>query len=555
MKRNEYRTILDSLPVGILVLDEQVCVRDANDAAQRLFNASIDELRDRRCGDFVGCANRHDNERGCGYSSLCGSCALLNAVTEVFTGDKGVYDREVEFLIDRDGAPVRAWMRFSVVPVVYDGSRCVVVAFNDISERKRAKEALEKSVEKYRTLTENSPDLIARFDRQLRHRYVNAAAAAAGTLSPEEYIGKSIGETGVPEPARSTWEKRIQAVFDAGNMLDVVDSFPTPGGPRHFHTRLVPERDSAGSVQSVITIARDITERKLAEAQTIEAQAETQRLLREADRSRRALLSVIEDQKIVEKKLEETLSGLEQRVAERTAELVAANKELESYSYTVSHDLRAPLRHISGFIDMLHQHMGPRLDVKGAHYMEVIVDSARFMGQLIDELLSFSRMSRADMDVGRVDLNQLVGSIIKELTVENPGPVPTFELATLPAVPGDVALLRIAFVNLLSNAVKFSSTKNDSRITIGAVSQDDTTMVVIRDNGVGFDMRYADKLFGVFQRLHAADEFPGTGIGLATVKRIIERHGGSVRAEGMPGEGAAFYVSIPRCSHDAEEGK
>ena len=241
----------------------------------------------------------------------------------------------------------------------------------------------------------------------------------------------------------------------------------------------------------------------------------------------------------------ELKADLERRVRNRTALLEAANEELEAFSYSVSHDLRSPLRHIDGFVDLLRRHATTSLDEKSLEYLEVISRSARQMGRLIGDLLSFSRMGRAEMRVANVSLNRLVTEARRELQEDTDGRSIVWNIGALPEVTGDPAMLRLAITNLMSNAVKYTRTRDQARIEIGSSNGGNEAVVFIRDNGVGFDMRYATKLFGVFQRLHRAEEFEGTGIGLANVRRIIQRHGGRTWAVGIANTGAAFYFSLP----------
>lgn len=226
--------------------------------------------------------------------------------------------------------------------------------------------------------------------------------------------------------------------------------------------------------------------------------------------------------------------------------LEAANKELEAFSYSVSHDLRAPLRHIDGYASLLSKSVGDTLNEKAMRYLQTISDSAKQMGQLIDDLLVFSRMGRQEMLHTTVNLDQLIKTILYDLRLDLQGREISWTIDTLPEVPGDPAMLRQVFVNLISNAIKFTGTRPIAKIAIGLDRKSAGEITVfVRDNGVGFDMQYLDKLFGVFQRLHRADEFEGTGIGLANVRRIVHRHGGRVWAEGIPDQGATFFVTLP----------
>jgi len=240
---------------------------------------------------------------------------------------------------------------------------------------------------------------------------------------------------------------------------------------------------------------------------------------------------------------------LEQRVLARTAELDATNKELEAFSYSVAHDLRAPLRHMDGFIRLLKKHAWTSLEEKNQRYLGIISDSARQMGLLIDDLLAFSRVGRAELQLLPVSLQQLVQEAMQELREETQGRDIAWKIGQLPEVMVDRSMMRLVMINLLANAVKFTGKRDRAEIEVGTSPDEAEGIVVfVRDNGVGFDMEYADKLFGVFQRLHPAEEYEGTGIGLANVQRIIHRHKGRTWARGEVGEGATFYFSLPRAT-------
>ena len=347
------------------------------------------------------------------------------------------------------------------------------------------------------------------------------------TLSEESHriFGISVGESAINlEQWHKLWltlihpedlQRVSQAVSEAlrgGLQYNVKYRIIRPGGEvRCVHSEANVTRDEAGHPIRMMGIMWDITEQK-------QAEEEIRHLNQE----------------------------LEQRVIDRTAQLEAANKELEAFAYSISHDLRAPLRHIGGFIELLEKKTATTLDAQSQHYLTVISSAAKHMGTLIDDLLSFSRMGRFEISKTQLDIRRLVQDVIQELGPEVEGRNIDWHIADLPTVTGDPTLLRIVLVNLISNAVKFTQPRQQAEIEVGCLSDTKAEVILfVRDNGVGFDMNYVDKLFGVFQRLHRADEFEGTGIGLATVRRIIDRHGGRTWAQGEIDHGATFYFSLP----------
>jgi PAS domain S-box-containing protein len=244
---------------------------------------------------------------------------------------------------------------------------------------------------------------------------------------------------------------------------------------------------------------------------------------------------------------EREIRALNVELGKRTAELEAINKELEAFAYSISHDLRAPLRHMAGFTELLQKNSASVLNEKNQRYVKMILESAKRMGDLIDDLLAFSRIGRAETHKSMVSLDQLVQEAVAEVRQGTEGRDIAWVIGSLPPSFGDRSMLRLVFVNLISNAVKFTGTRPKAEIAIGCSEQDqDKAVVFIRDNGVGFDMKYVNKLFGVFQRLHSSEAFEGTGIGLATVQRIVHRHGGKVWAEGRVDNGATFYLSLSK---------
>jgi len=266
-------------------------------------------------------------------------------------------------------------------------------------------------------------------------------------------------------------------------------------------------------------------------------------MLTEIQEQDRAIRIDIEKRKAAEEEVQKLNAGLEERVAARTAELESANRELEAFSYSISHDLRAPLRAVDGFSQAVMEDYGEKLPEEGKRYLQTIRDGAQRMGMLIDDLLTFSRLSRQPVNKQEVNVAKLVNDVLEELAMQREGREIDVRIGELPPYQGDPALIKQVWVNLLSNAIKYSRDRKPAIIEIGCKKEESGNVYFVRDNGAGFDMQYAGKLFGVFQRLHRADEFEGTGVGLAIVQRVIVRHGGRIWVEAEPGKGATFYFT------------
>jgi len=296
----------------------------------------------------------------------------------------------------------------------------------------------------------------------------------------------------------------------------------------------------------MVVFLRDITERKQAEDNILLSQAKLEEALEGSNRSRKALLSVLEDQRRIQQEINSLNAELEHRVEERTSQLEAANKELEAFSYSVSHDLRAPLRHINGFISLFLENKKTEITEEELGYLNIVSNSAQEMGNLIDALLSFSRLNRAEIQKTLIDSKPMISHLLEMFTEELKSRKIEIRINELPLALGDYQLIKQVWMNLLSNAIKYTSKKEVAIIEIGSLEHDSEIVFFVKDNGAGFNMKYGDKLFGVFQRLHRPRDFEGIGIGLANVNRIITRHGGRCWADGELNQGATFYFSLPK---------
>jgi PAS domain S-box-containing protein len=429
---------------------------------------------------------------------------------QLLRGELTSYTREKRY-VRKDGRVIWANISLSAVRGADGRPTHVISVIEDITGRREAAAAEERERELLRTVIDNVPHHIHVKDREGRYLLVNAADLRwRGVGDAREVLGRSTMEFYPPDVARR-YLALDQEVFRTGRPIVDLEQFLDNGrGERGwFLTSKLPLLDREGRPEAVVTINRDITE--------LRARAE------EAQRFN------------VE---------LERRVAERTRQLEAANRELESFAYSVSHDLRAPLRSVEGFSQALMEDCAERLDETGRDYLRRVRGAARRMSELIDDLLMLSRMTQADMRSETVDLSALAAEIVQELRGQHPRRRVEVAIAPGIAARGDAGLLRVALHNLLANAWKFSSGRDDALVEFGAAEREGRTVHFVRDNGVGFDMRYAERLFGAFQRLHAEHEFPGTGVGLATVRRIVRRHGGEVWAESAPGRGATFFFTL-----------
>lgn len=416
----------------------------------------------------------------------------------------------------KDGRTV--WTEASVSTIMNENNEpgFFIGVSRDITDRKRREEEIRQSEKYYRLLAETSLDFILVHDMAGKILYVNPSGLKASGYSEEGLAGKSLKEL-IPEDYHAElefhWNKRQAGIFDT---LRYELEFVNREGKR------IPIEVSSAPILlnkkpiSIIVSARDISDRKQAEKKSLEIREKIQKLNQE----------------------------LEIKVKERTLMLQQAYKELETFSYSVSHDLRAPLRHIELFSDLLMKNLAEGANEKNIRFLNSIYDSSRKMRELIDSLLQLSRMSRHKMKKENFSMKLLVEQVLNEIKQGNHPQYLNLEVEELGEAYADLRLIRQVWFNLISNAIKFTSKNENPEIRIGQLSKEGKTVWFIKDNGVGFNPQYKEKLFGFFQRLHSESEFEGNGIGLASVKKIIDKHEGDIWADSKPGEGASFYFRL-----------
>ncbi len=569
----KHRVLFETMSEGIVYEDADGTITSANPAAERLLGLSLDQLQGRTSLDPRWKAIHEDGSDWPGETHPIPAALRTGKPT---TDDvQGVYNPQTGEYV---------WLSINATPEFRPGEtrpfRAYAV-FRNITERKRAERQLAAQATRLKVLADMAEALIAA-GPELQQLLDQMAAAIAKAFASSCHLRlPSLGRTWLdvvalpdedpdeleaerhlvtPDPIGPDAPDTVSQVFRTGqaSLVPVVqpDRLSALVSPHAWpaverlapHSVIIVPLRARGDVMGVLTLTRykpgqpPLTQDDLLIVQEL---ADRAALAISNARLAAEVKEELAQRKLAEEGLRSLNETLEERVLDRTAALEAANRELEAFSYSVSHDLRAPLRHIDGFGTMLLEEHAAQLDEEGRRLLGRVVANSHQMGFLVDDLLAFSRVARKELEARPVDMDSLVRAVWEDLRTGEPGRQIEFDLGDLGAVPGDQALLRQVWANVIGNAVKFTRPVERPRIEVRCEIRGGMCRYAVRDNGVGFDPRYAGKLFQPFQRLHQTTEFEGTGIGLAIVARIVQRHGGTVWAEGAPGAGATFGFSVP----------
>ena len=491
----KFRSLIGNIKIGVVLHGPDTGIIFSNPMASELLGLTSDQMQGKTAIDPAWCFIREDGTR---------APVDEYPVNRALTSDKVLSDLILGIM--RPDRSSLTWVQCSSHAIYKpDGQlQQVVVTFFDITGRIAAEEAL-----------------------RLKNRVFDASIAA-NSISDLNGVLTEVNDTflrvwGYPSRETVIGKSLVQFINNSDDAFAIVTALNETGQWEGDYE--AKRMDGAVFIaHGLATIVKDKNNKVI---------------------GYQAAVIDITDRKHAEEEIKKLNETLEQRVIQRTGQLEAANQELEAFTYSVSHDLRAPLRHIGGYVDLLAKRYHGSLPEQGLHYLDTIVDSANQMGTLIDDLLKFSRTSRQEMNETDVDMGSLMEEVLEKLKGDYAGRNIEWIIAELPHVMADQQLMHLVWMNLLSNAIKFTRARKTARIEIGFTREKAEVVFIVRDNGAGFDMQYAQKLFGVFQRLHASEEFEGTGIGLANVKRIIVRHGGRTWADAKPDKGATFYFSLP----------
>jgi PAS domain S-box-containing protein len=497
-----YRSVVTALSEGIVLNARDGAITACNAAAERILGLSADQMLGRTPLDPSWRAIHEDGSVFPGEMHP-GAVALRTgkALSEVIMG-----------VHKPDGT--LTWISINAEPIFDSGQElpsAVVASFSDITERVRVERELRKTRDHLAATLQAIPDLLFEIDGAGRYVDFRAVDPSLLVVEPERFLGRKLAEV-LPPDVFEIVSNALREAVEKGTSFGHVYRLALPGGERWFELSIARKVDSNGGASSCVALARDITERKLAEQSIQKLNAE-----------------------------------LEARVRERTAKLETANRELETFTYSVSHDLKAPLRSIAGYTSLVLDDYGQTLDGEARHMLQSVRVASAHMDRLIDDLLGYSQLERANMQSEHVDVRVLVEGLLVEHAEEiRERSVKVSVLGVCPSVLADRSGLTMALRNLLQNALKFSRGVASPTIEIGESDQAASCILWVRDNGVGFDMKYHDRIFEIFQRLERAEDYPGTGVGLAIVRKAAERMGGRVWAQSEPGNGATFYLEVPK---------
>ncbi|MEJ2718785.1 MAG: PAS domain S-box protein [Deltaproteobacteria bacterium] len=530
-ERDNLVNILDAMPDGVYISNQEYDIQYVNSAIERDFGP----WRGRKCHEYL-----HARD------VVCPWCHDY----EILAGKKGRWERNFSRTgktYDVIGTPLRN----------PDGSILKLAIFRDISERKRMEDALRRSEAKYRALIENAQEGIWAVDTEGRTTFVNPRMAEILGYAPEEMLGQPVF-TFLAEEARARaggyLERRRQGLRDQADL----QFLRKDGTPVYAAIIGSPIIDDEGQFAGALACVSDITDRKCAEEALQAAHDQLEKRVEERTtalvRANEKLYREVIERKMAEEEIKQLTEELEERVRERTADLEAANRELESFTYSVSHDLRAPLRSITGFSEIIARRHRTHLNEESRHYLENIIKASHHMDRLIDNLLAYSRVGFRAKRRQEIPLRSVLAQVLEDLSDRISQANAEISIPKkLPVVSGDRTVLFQIFANLIDNALAYRRPKVRPKVAISYEKEGDHVVVRVADNGIGIPSECHQKIFNLFQRLHGEDEYPGTGIGLAIVKRSVESLRGRIWLESTVGKGATFCVQLPVPSKNGKQ--